>query len=802
MNNQLWLGWALGGMLLPTMLLAQKTEKPNVLLIMVDDLRPELGCYGLQGIHSPHIDKLASEGVLFQRAYCNVPVSGATRASLLTGVRPTENRYVDYNTWAQKDNPTAKPFPLLFKENGYRTIANGKIFHHKTDFAECWDENWRGKSKYEKWDTYVDSDGKVDKKMTFYMDDDVVDEVYIDGQTAQKTIADLQRLKKEGKPFFLACGFLKPHLPFYAPKKYWDLYSPSDIKLPDNYVVDKTNIPAVAFHTWQELRKYSGIPTKGSLSDEQALKMIHGYRACVSYTDAQVGKVLAELKRLGLEKNTIVLLVGDHGWNLGEHGLWCKHTNFDTSLHAVMMMKGGKLPKGKKVNEIVEFVDIYPTVCELAGLKPGGGLDGSSMVDLCHGIDKNWKNNAHSRYLAGETYIEKDYHFTEYVDRKHIFRGNMMFDHAVDPAENNNLTADPQYEEMTNYMRNELHTRIANRGLKDYYAKYFPVGTIVAPAMLDEPDFTSLLSKHFNSITAANVMKPIFLQKEEGKYDFADADKIVDYALAHNMKMRGHTLVWHRQTPDWWFVDEKGNNVSKEKLYKRLETYINEVMKHFKGRVYCWDVVNEAMSDNWKENYRRSKWYEICGEEYIEKAFEFAHKADPNAVLFYNDYNLSIPGKRENTYRMLRNLINKGVPIHGLGMQAHISIVNFKKEEFDKAFAIFTSLGLKIQITELDVSIYAQRNKKLSQDPQMEFTKDIETRQAHTYREMFDLINKYSKSITGVTIWGLADNRTWLNSHPVPKRRNYPLLFDTTYAPKKAYREVVNSVLDKENKIR
>jgi arylsulfatase A-like enzyme len=366
-------------------LLAAGSRKPNVLFLAVDDLRPQLGCYGHQRMISPNIDKLASEGVTFLRSYCQVPVCGASRASLLTGTRPTANRFLGYATWAEKDLPGALSVAEHFRNNGYHTISNGKIFHHRADCRNGWSEEpWHPKGN---WRNYLlEENQRLNRRKSkpagpAYECADVPDNAYFDGQVADKGISDLRRLEREDKPFFLALGFLKPHLPFNAPKKYWDMYKPQEIDLADNPFRPK-GAPDAALHNWGELRAYHGIPPKGPLSEELARKLVHGYYACVSYTDAQIGRVVGELDRLGLRENTVVVLWGDHGWNLGEHGLWCKHCNFETSLHSPLIVTGPGIAGGSKSNALTEYLDIYPSLCELCDLPQPGHLQGRSFVPL------------------------------------------------------------------------------------------------------------------------------------------------------------------------------------------------------------------------------------------------------------------------------------------------------------------------------------------------------------------------------------------------------------------------------------
>jgi len=244
------------------------------------------------------------------------------------------------------------------------------------------------------------------------------------------------------------------------------------------------------------------------------------------------------------------------------------------------------------------------------------------------------------------------------------------------------------------------------KGLKDYYRDYFTMGVAVAPSSLSGAQ-SDLIKKHFTSLTADNVMKPAPIHPEGNRYFWDNADLIANYAAANGMKMRGHTLVWHKQTPSWMFKDAAGNTVSKEVLLARLKDHITQVVSRYKGKVYAWDVVNEALDDSDAKVYRETDWYKICGEEYIEKAFRWAHEADPDALLFYNDYNAVFAGKRDKIYNLVKKLLDEGVPVHGIGLQGHWNIVNPAEKDLRDAIVKYSSLGLKLQITELDISVYS-----------------------------------------------------------------------------------------------
>lgn len=324
-----------------------------------------------------------------------------------------------------------------------------------------------------------------------------------------------------------------------------------------------------------------------------------------------------------------------------------------------------------------------------------------------------------------------------------------------------------------------------SKGLKDYYKDYFPIGVAVSPTNI-EGEQGELIKKHFNSLTAENVMKPALIHPEENRYNWEPADKIVAFAQANGMKVRGHTLCWHTQTGAWMTTDAQGKPATKEVALARLKEHVTTVVSHFKGKVYCWDVLNEIISDSasTKKIYMDTDpWFNICGEEYIPKIYQWAHEADPNAILFYNDYNTENPVKREKIYNMLKKLLAQGVPIHGIGLQAHWNMNNPTEDQIRESIDKFASLGLKVQFTELDVTTISRR------DTARVFTPEKESKQMEFYKMAFKVFREKKSAITGVTFWNISDRGSWLDRGG---RKAYPLLFDTNLQPKKAYWEVVN----------
>lgn len=431
--------------------------KPNILFIAVDDLRPELNFYGAHHIYSPNLDKLAEESLVFTRSYCNVPVCGASRASLLTGTRPTRYRFIDFDTRKDEEMPNNPSLPMTFKNNGYITISNGKVYHHRNDDKSAWDEIWQSNlDNYALESNIALGKEGITRGMPFEKAD-VEDEAYKDGEIAQKAISDLKKLKENNQPFFLAVGFMKPHLPFNAPSKYWDLYKREDISLPESYIQPETT-PSEAFHNFGELRNYAAVPKKGPVSDEMAKELIHGYYACVSYLDAQVGKVLNELENLGLAENTIVVLWGDHGWNLGDHMLWCKHVTFEKALRTPLILKIPGVTKGTTTDAITEYIDIYPSLCELAGIELPAHLEGESFVSLVKAGEPQ-KEYAVSKFKDAVTLVKGNLFYTEWTNDDGVAYTRMLFDHTTDPLELDNLAEKEEYQDSVESLAKELREK-------------------------------------------------------------------------------------------------------------------------------------------------------------------------------------------------------------------------------------------------------------------------------------------------------------------------------------------------------
>ncbi|MFC5451014.1 endo-1,4-beta-xylanase [Paenibacillus aestuarii] len=329
-----------------------------------------------------------------------------------------------------------------------------------------------------------------------------------------------------------------------------------------------------------------------------------------------------------------------------------------------------------------------------------------------------------------------------------------------------------------------MYNKVPN--LHEAYHGIFRIGAAVSPKTIrSEGDF---IARHYNSITAENQMKFEEIHPEEERYTFEAADELMEFALQNGIAVRGHTMVWHNQTSDWVFEGPSGGPADKDLVLLRMKEHIRMVASRYKGKVYAWDVVNEAIEDKADLVMRSTKWLDILGEDYIRHAFEAAHEADPNALLFYNDYNETEPVKRSKIYNLVRSLKEKGVPIHGIGMQGHWNIHGPSVDEIRQAIELYASLDLQLHITELDISMFHFEDRRT--DLTAPTVQMVELQQRR-YEEIFGLFKEYRGVITSVTFWGAADNYTWLDNFPVRGRKNWPFLFDVNLQPKQAFWRVI-----------
>ena len=446
---------------------AQTADKPNVLFIFVDDLRPDLGVYGNTVAQTPHMDSLAAKGSAFMKHYVQVPTCGASRYAILTGKLPQSRDQLSnevIRNYISEKPETAIPETFIhhLRRNGYYTVGIGKVSHYidglygynenlkdaRPELPHSWDEKLFDAGKWKDgWDAffaYADGSSRITMKQEVkpYEHAEVGDDGYPDGLSANLALQQIDALSQKEAPFFLAVGFMKPHLPFTAPKKYWDLYSESDIttsvapNLP-------TNVNLASLHNNSEFNRYQLGEEKPTLdtpaSEDYARKIWHSYYAAVSYTDAQVGKLMEKLKSSGLEENTIVILWSDHGWQLGDHRVWGKHTLFEKSLRSPLIIKDPRIKQKKKIDEIVSTIDVYPTLMELCQIAMPYSTTGRSVTQLLKAerTPTKWEQRSYSYFNEGISLRVPGYRYTKYFREEQPVLE--LYDHENDPHEQHNI---------------------------------------------------------------------------------------------------------------------------------------------------------------------------------------------------------------------------------------------------------------------------------------------------------------------------------------------------------------------------
>lgn len=467
----------------------QPIADKNVLFIAVDDLRPDLGCYGHPQVKTPNIDRLAARGLTFTRAYCQQAVCSPSRTSLMTGLRPDSTGVHDLQTHFRRYVPNAVTLPEHFRKFGYETTAFGKIFHKpQLDDPQSWsiapwiadNRDWNTPENAafyaHKWDElraagyrsterfYFEPDKRTPANpeirgwgMPSWRAPDVLDEELPDGKTAAAAVKALGELRD--KRFFVAVGFLKPHLPFVAPKKYFDLYPPDSIDLTDNPAAPD-GAPTYALHDSEELRGYYDIPREGPVPADKARELIRGYYASISFVDAQIGKLLDALDDLGLAESTAVVLWGDHGYHLGDHGLWNKHTNFENATRAPLIVSyPGQRGVARKTPALTELVDIYPSLCDICNVTIPNGLEGSAFTPLFEDPERLWKRAVFSQYPKqipglgegmGYSLRTSRFRYTEWSAPGSPYKGVELYDYKDDPGETRNIASRPENASLVN----------------------------------------------------------------------------------------------------------------------------------------------------------------------------------------------------------------------------------------------------------------------------------------------------------------------------------------------------------------
>lgn len=461
---------------------AAPAKRPNVLFIAADDLRTDLGSYGSAVAKTPALDALARRGVLFERAYCQQAVCNPSRASIMTGRRPDTLKVWDLRTHFRQHLPEVVTLPQHFKQQGYTAIGIGKIFHNESGarppvpFSDprSWSEApvFSDGAHWQDWVVPGSPSGPTVKGEAVQCLE-VPDDAYFDGKIATAACEKLRALAGGKEPFFLAVGFWKPHLPFNAPKKYWDLYDRAALESPSPAAMPE-GAPAIAGHLWNELRGYRGIPKNGPLSQALIAELRHGYLASISFLDAQVGRVLAELDRLDLSKDTVIIFWSDHGFHLGEHNLWGKTTNYELDTRVPLLVAAPGIAGGRRALGLVELLDVYPSLAELCGLPAAAGVEGRSFVPLLRDPAQPGKTYAISQHphpsYGNATHMGYSVRSAElrYVEWRDLKTGAVaareLYDHRLDASESRNRVQDLAYAERMAPLAQRAHELAAASG--------------------------------------------------------------------------------------------------------------------------------------------------------------------------------------------------------------------------------------------------------------------------------------------------------------------------------------------------
>ena len=457
----------------------QAADRPNVLFLVVDDLRASVGVFGDKLAVTPHIDALGARGTVFANAHCQIAICNPSRASVMTGMRPDTIRVWGLKKHFREEKPKVITLPQWFKQHGYHTHSIGKIYHGSGKPSTD-PPSWSGQPEFdhcEKIDQYLLPKNRTGGKAAGAESSPSADSDHLDGKVAEAAIQKLRLLKRTRQPFFLAVGFRKPHMPFSAPEKYWAMHDRAKLAQPANPVPPE-GAPALAGHSWPEARGYTDIPAQGTLSADKIAELRHGYYAATTFMDAQIGRVLRELKRLGLEQNTVISMYSDHGFHVGEHNLWGKLTNYEIGTRVpLLFVTPDQAKRGQVVRQAVELLDLYPTLATLCGLKPPDNLEGTNLAEYLHGrapaknfalsqfprpVSYNFKNRPPQR--MGYSLRDDRYRLTQWIDfaTGHVL-AEEFYDYNQARPEQKNQIHNVRYAEGIQALRLKLQSSIQIR---------------------------------------------------------------------------------------------------------------------------------------------------------------------------------------------------------------------------------------------------------------------------------------------------------------------------------------------------
>jgi len=801
----------------------KKTTKPNVIFIAIDDLKPTIGAFGDEFAKTPVLDKVAKNGTIFTNNHTQQAVCGPSRASLLTGKRPDYTKVRDLKTKMRDINPNILTIPQYFKENGYITAGVGKIYDPRCvdeyrdqpswslPFIKEADLNYPQEygqpalgyyqNKEIKEQITVlrkDAEGKGVSNINKYVRDrykppfeisNVPDEAYTDGAITVSALSLLDQVSDDSsKPFFLAVGFKRPHLPFVAPKKYWDLYDKEAIQLAAFQKKSK-NSSDLAYHSSGEMRSYLSPEVEYKLNEMKLLemdeelqkKLIHGYYACVSFVDTQVGKIIEKLKEKDLDKNTIIVVFGDHGWHLGDHSLWNKHSNFEQATRSPLMIYVPNDNTSVKVSSPTEFVDLFPTLCELSGLSIPENLDGKSLLPLINQTNKVAKKYAVSQWhkgkVTGYSFRTDTYRYTVWIDKKKSSEfitsndivAQELYDYTKDPLETRNHFGRPEYKviqkELISYSKAYFNSELLkSKGVQS------TSNAMVVGATLNHNELNTikeqLFLKDFNYLTPANAAKQTKIHPTPKVWNWQQIDDFISLAQKHDLQVRLHGPI-SPQASKWAKEDHR----TPKELNQIMTEFATAFAMRFNSEpsVKWMDVVNETILPNGKwfgpkegTNKWENPWLKMGLDEngyplYILKAFEIATKYASNIKLVYNQ-NAGMQTKMwDKVKETILYIRSKGYRVDGIGWQGHIGLsptTKALKENTDVELKKLSKLidwahqnDLEFHVTELDYFTKDKSQLKSGLKSQAEF-----------YQKLINVLQEKTKSgLVTLNLWDISE---------------------------------------------
>ena len=829
---------------------------PNILFIAVDDLKPTIGAFGDDLAHTPNIDLLAEQATVFLNNHTQQAVCGPSRASLMTGKRPDYTKVRDLKTKMRDMVPEIVTIPQYFKNQGYMTIGLGKIFdprcvdefrdksswsvpfmpEHKFEYPNDFGPPAMGFYQDPKIKAHIQklrNEAKANgiKNLGKYLRDtfkppfektDAPDDAYVDGALAMYANKFLDEYKPESnEPFFLAVGFKRPHLPFTAPKKYWDMYNPSKFEIA-KFQQNSKNGPSIAYHSSGELRSYItpeisyeiSKNNRVKLSNEFQKDLIHGYYASTSFIDAQIGKIVDKLKETGLHKNTIIVIWGDHGWHLGDHGLWNKHSNFEQATRSPLVIFDPRVNEKIQIKSPTEFVDIFPTLCAATGLKIPENLDGKNLMPLVRGEQISVKPFAVSQWTSakktGYSFRTDRYRYTVWLNGKKstdpVFEEDIfaeeLYDYRTDPAETINLAGEKQsfnlikrFQKLAaNFFNSQ--SAIPMKVLVNTSRDKLSIGATLNHHELGGKK-EELFLKDFKFLTPANAAKQQRVYPRPGVWQWDRIEEFLEFSKSHNLTLRVHGPI-SPQASKWAKEDHR----TAQELEEVMVEFMTASAKRYNEEptVKYMDVVNETIlpDGSWfgpksGTNSWENPWLTIGLDEngfpnYIVKAFEIATKYAPNVKLVYNqNAGMQKPmwNKVKETILYLRS---KGLRVDGIGWQGHLKLSRTTGdfiEKTDEALIELSNLidwahanDLDFHVTELDYKVIDK--SKLEDEFQT---------QAILYQKIVNVLqSKTSTGVVTLNLWDMGERFKKPNIY-------FQSIYDKEYNPTPAYNVIKNALI-------